>query len=204
MNVQLAYSRDRNPYGFWHRAADRQDFLSCGSEGDYDAGMVKTSHTVVEVGDELWFYYTGTDGCHAAREEEESRDEILGRLPKPHSKLPYNGSSLNLATLRRGGFVSLDAIYPEGSAVTKLLTFTGRHLELNADAENGCIRVEIVDAHGVPIAGFTKDDCRPFRANDVRGTVKWKARDSLHALAGKAVRLVFHMQAAKLYTFRVV
>lgn len=150
--------------------------------------MVKTSHTVVE----------------AAREEVGSGDEIRGRLPRPHSKLPYSGSSLNLATLRRDGFVSLDAIYPEGSAVTKLVTFTGRHLELNADAENGCIRVEIVDAHGVPIAGFTKEDCMPFRADDVRGMVKWKTGDSLHGLADTAVRFVFHIQAAKLYTFRVV
>jgi hypothetical protein len=204
INIQLAYSRDPNPYRFWHRAADRQDFLSCGNEGDYDAGMVKTAHTVVEVGDELWFYYTGTDGGHAAREEEESRDEIRKHLPRPHSKLPYRGCSLNLATLRRDGFVSLDAIYPEGRAVTKLVTFTGRHLELNADAENGWIRVEIVDAHGEPIAGFTKVDCMPFRTDDVRGIVKWKTVDSLDALAGKAVRFVFHMQAAKLYSFRIV
>ena len=98
----------------------------------------------------------------------------------------------------------IDAIYPEGTAVTKLLTFTGRHLELNADAENGWIRVEIVDAHGEPIAGFKKDDCLPFRADGVRGTVRWQTGDSLDALAGKAVRFVFYMQSAKLYTFRVV
>ncbi len=76
------------------------------------------SPTVVEVGDELWFYYTGFDGGHAAAEEAERPDEQRGRLPKPRSKLPCGGPSLNLATLRRDGFVSLDAIYPEGCAVT--------------------------------------------------------------------------------------
>ena len=204
INIQLAYSRDPNPYGFWHRAADRQDFLSCGSEGDYDAGMVIMSHTIIEVGDELWFYYTGFDGGHAAAEEAERPEAVRRQLPKPRSKIPCGGPSLNLATLRRDGFVSLDAIYPAGSAVTKLLTFTGRHLELNADAENGWIRVEIVDAHGEPIAGFAKDDCVPFDTDDIRGTVRWKTGDSLAALAGKAVRFIFHMQSAKLYAFRII
>ena len=204
INIQLAYSRDPNPYGFWHRAADRQDFLSCGSEGDYDAGMVIMSHTIIEVGDELWFYYTGFDGGHAAAEEAERPEAVRRQLPKPQSKVPTLGPSLHLATLRRDGFVSLDAIYPAGSAVTKLLTFTGRHLELNADAENGWIRVEIVDAHGEPIAGFAKDDCVPFDTDDIRGTVRWKTGDSLAALAGKPVRFIFHMQSAKLYAFRII
>lgn len=191
INIQLAYQRD----GYWQRAGDRQDFLPCGNEGEYDCGMVITAHSVLEVGDELWFYYTGDDYSHGW----EAR--LPGR-PKCLSRSDPKGTSINLATIRRDGFISVDALYPGGSLTTKLLTFTGRELEINADAAHGQIIVGILDEAGHPVPGFDRDDCIPFGEDAVRGTVRWRGEGDLASLHGKPVRLALHMRTARLYAFR--
>jgi len=202
MNAQLVYSRDENPYGFWYRMGDRRDFISCGNDGDFDAGLVFTSSTVIEVGDEIWFYYTGSDESYDISWEEHKK----ANRARPQSKVPIRGTrySVGLATLRRDGFASIHASYPPGKLTTKLLTFTGEHLEINADSEKGCISVELLDAEGKSIPGFAKADCIPFAKDEIRGIVEWKGGRSVRHLTGKPVRIAFHMETAKLYAFRFV
>lgn len=190
INIQLAYSRG----GCWHRVHAGEDFLSCGDEGDYDHGMIVTAHSVVDAGDELRFYYTGIDHSHGW----EDRADRPSRL----SRQPVKGASINLATLRKDGFVSLDALYPEGKVTTKPLIFQSDELEINADAEHGYILVEITDENGKPIPGFAKTDCIPFKENTTCGIIKWKTRRSLTALQGKPIHLTFFLQTAKLYAFQ--
>jgi len=201
MNVQLVYSRDENPYGYWHRLGDRRDFIPCGNEGDFDAGMVFTSSTIVEVGDEIWFYYTGSDESY----DGSWFDYGFPERAKAQSKVPTGKRfSIGLATLRRDGFVSIYSSCPAGRLTTRLLKFTGEHLEINADAEKGSIRVEILDAEGKPIPGYTKEDCITFARDEVHGIVEWKRGRHLRPLEGRPVRIVFHMETAKLYAFRFV
>jgi len=200
INAQLVYSRSVNPYGYWHRTSERRDFITCGNDGDFDAGMVLPASTVIEVGDEIWFYYTGCDGPH--------NFDLAGSSkfhPKSQSKISAKrGLSIGLATLRRDGFVSILASYPSGKLTTKLLTFTGEHLEINADSEKGSIFVELLDNQGTPIPGFAKADCIPFARDAIRGIVEWKGGRSVRDLANKPVRVVFHMETAKLYAFQFV
>ena len=195
--TQLAYSRHARPYFGWHRAGDRADFIPCGNEEDYDAAMAMASHSVVEVEDELWFYYNGCNRGHGW-------EPGVPGAPSAMTRVPAGMVTINLATLRRDGFASVSACYPPGRMVTKLLTFTGTQLEVNADAEHGHIIVEILDAEGKPVPGCDRESCVPFQQDAIRGRIRWKGEPNLAALQGKPVRLVFHMQTAKLYAFRFI
>ena len=194
VNVQLAYARGDNALADWHRVGDRADFIPCGDDGEYDCASLYTAHTVLEREDELWFYYTGVSRSHGWQEH------------VPHKCLSTNPvlpCSLNLATLRRDGFASIETLYPGGRMTTKLLSLEGERLVINADAENGHIEVELTDSEGKPIPGYTKDECVPFCRDDVRGEIQWQGGRSLAALKARPAHIVFHMQTARLYSFKV-
>jgi hypothetical protein len=55
---------------------------------------------------------------------------------------------------------------------TRLLTFAGETLEINADSEKGSIVVEILDDQGKPIAGFTKEDCVAVSSDTIRHRIE--------------------------------
>lgn len=106
-------------------------------------------------------------------------------------------------TLRLDGFVSVNAPLAGGELVTKPLTFTGKQLEINyATSAAGQIRVELQDAAGQPLPGFTLEDCEPIWGDHVSRIVKWKTGDNVSAIAGKAVRLRVELSDADLYSVR--
>lgn len=193
INVQLAYSRDLDPYGFWHRAGDRYDFLPCGREGQYDSACIYTAHTVIEHEEEIWIYYTGYSRSHGNHGASEAY--------MPFTKKPILPTSIHLATLRKDGFASVEALYPSGTMTTKLLTFDAEKLIINADAEKGSILVELIDHEGKPIPGYTKEECVPFRRNDIRGEIQWKSDKNISLLHNRVVRIRFYLQTTRLYSF---
>ena len=202
LNIQLAYSRHENPYRGWKRAGDRYDFIPCGPEGSYDAATMWTGNTVLEKDDELWIYYTGRGWSHGYWPELEPVHGAA--MPNAFlSRQPCLPASINLATLRLDGFASIEALYPPGSVTTKLLTFEGEHLVINADAEKGHILVEVTDHEGRPIPGYTKDECIPFCGDEIRGEVGWKGGNSLAPLKSKPAHIVFHLKTARLYSFQI-
>ncbi|MBL9213718.1 MAG: hypothetical protein JNL92_24855 [Opitutaceae bacterium] len=112
-------------------------------------------------------------------------------------------SALRRYTLRLDGFVSIHAPMSGGELVTKPLTFTGRRLTLNfASSAAGDIRVELQDASGQPIPGFTLADAEPTFGDAVERTVHWKSGSDVGAWAGKPVRLRFVLRDADLYALR--
>ena len=70
------------------------------------------------------------------------------------------------------------------------------------DVFHGGFRVEIQDAHGKPLSGFSLEDCDLFSGDELRHVVSWKEKTDLAALAGEPVRLKFHLQNAALYSFQ--
>jgi hypothetical protein len=104
--------------------------------------------------------------------------------------------------LRLDGFASIEALYPGGTMATRLLTFGGDRLVINADAENGFVRVELTDREGTPIPGYTRDESVPFTRDDLRGDTRWSSGRSVAELQGKPVRILFQMRTARLYSFR--
>jgi hypothetical protein len=109
-------------------------------------------------------------------------------------------------TLRRDGFVSLSAPWAGGEAVTRPLAFAGGGLSLNAETSGfGSFQVEIQDAAGRPLPGFSLADCEPIFCDTDDGAVRWKpGGGDLRALAGRPVRLRFSLRDADLYSFQFV
>ena len=138
IDTSLAMSRDGIN---WQRVLDRQTFLSLGQVGSWEDGMVRISQNFVIHGDHIYFYYGGVNGPHTGRK--------FKQVERKHT------SMLGLATLRRDGFVSLDAGETEGSMLTKPLTRNSGELHLNVDASQGYVIVSVTDDTGVPLENYT-------------------------------------------------
>ena len=110
---------------------------------------------------------------------------------------------LQRMALRIDGFASVHAPYAGGEMQTRPLTFSGRQLEINySTSAAGSLRVEIQDAAGKPLPGFTLADCREIVGDHIERIVTWKEGSDVSQLAGKPVRLSFAMKDADLYALR--
>lgn len=106
-------------------------------------------------------------------------------------------------SLRLDGFASLRAGYHGGEMVTKPLVFAGRALSLNfATSAAGGVKVELQDADGQPLPGFSLADCQEQIGNELERVVNWKGGSDLSALAGKPVHLRFVLKDADVFAFR--
>lgn len=117
----------------------------------------------------------------------------------------WTETSLNVRryTLRQDGFVSVNASYSGGELLTRPIVFDGGNLVLNFETSGaGSVRVEMQDADGAPIAGYTLDDCPPQFGDDIAHTIRWKNGGDVRSLAGRPVRLRFVLQDADLYSYR--
>jgi hypothetical protein len=185
MDAQLAWSRDGRQ---WQRHPERPVFLGNGMPGTCDAGLVLPYAGLVERGDRVFLYYRG--------------DPVATRLNLIKASRSIN---LCLATLRRDGFVSLDAAR-DGYVLTKPLLLPGGRLHLNAQTEpDGFIRVALRrgdgDKDGDWIDGWNFEQAKDFAGDSTDATVAWIAGDNVDALKDRAVRLHFWLHKAKLYSF---
>jgi hypothetical protein len=62
---------------------------------------------------------------------------------------------------------------------------------------------EVLDEAGKPILGFSRADCQPLQADRTDHPMTWKERTSLAALNDRPVRLRFHLENVRLYSYRV-
>jgi hypothetical protein len=86
-----------------------------------------------------------------------------------------------------------------GTLTTRPIQFSGNHFWINADID-GELRVEVLDVDGRVFAPFSKEQCLPVRSGGTRVGVKWNGA-ALSMLAGRAVRLRFHLTSGRLYSF---
>jgi len=115
------------------------------------------------------------------------------------------GASFRRLSLRIDGFVSLRATWRGGEMVTRPIVFEGGNLSLNASTSGaGSIRVEVQDAAGQPLPGYTLADCPEILGDDLALVARWRNGGDLRPLAGKPVRLRFVLQDADLYAFQFV
>ena len=106
-------------------------------------------------------------------------------------------------SMRLDGVSSLSGSFEGGEAITRLLTFSGRELEINfSTSAAGEILIGIEDEHGNPIPGFTMGDCETLIGNEISRTVSWAGSSNLQQLTGKKVRLRIYLKDADLYSFR--
>jgi hypothetical protein len=117
----------------------------------------------------------------------------------------YTGPSSRVRrfTCRVDGFVSVQASAAGGELVTRPLRFAGTKLALNfTTTDQGRIRVELQDAAGQTLPGFSLADCQAISGDAIEQAVSWQTRTDTSALAGKPIRLRFELQNADLYSLR--
>jgi len=106
-------------------------------------------------------------------------------------------------SLRLDGFASVRAGFSGGELLTKPVTFTGERLLLNfATSAAGSVRVELQDAGGTPIPGYSLDDSVELIGNEIKRAARWTSGESVAELAGRPVRLRFVLQDADVYALR--
>ncbi len=182
LDVQLAWSRDGKK---WERHPERPLFIETGRDGSYDRGMIHAAKGLIVHDDRIEVYYTGSEALH------------ISTMP--------GESSLCLATLRRDGFVSLDA--PEnGNILTKPIECPGGKLRINAKTrKGGSIRVAIRrgdgEHDGERLQNRSYENCVPFTGDGLDAGVTWKGKPNLNDLTGKAIRIEFLLENAELYSF---
>jgi len=178
----LGFSRD----GFHWDRPDRRPFIAASrKEGAWDrAYMHTTAGVCLVLDDKLWFPYTSFSGV--------SPDGTRGM---------YHGGSIGMATLRRDGFASMDAGSQGGTLTTRPVTFSGQHLFVNTACAEGELRVEILDEADRAIEPFTLARCRPISDDKTLQRIEWANVSNLAPLAGKSVRLRFHLKGGSLYAF---
>jgi hypothetical protein len=181
IDTQLATSRDGR---HWQRVADRQTFLPNAPMGSWDDGMSRAGRGINVVGDTIYLHYSMVNGPHRSP-----------RFPKPERKFP---GAIGLVTLRRDGFVSLDAGAEPGTLVTKPFAWPGGSLHVNADTSRGWLRVSVLDESGGPIQGF--EGSKPISADTTRSAASWD-KANLRRLDNRRVRLKFTLYKGRLFSY---
>ena len=109
---------------------------------------------------------------------------------------------IGIASLRRDGFISLNAGDKTGTVTTRPLTFTGDRLFVIAEiADGGSIRAAVLSSEGQPLPDYLLDDAMTIRNGAESIPVIWKQQVSIHRPANQHVRLQFQLRNAKLYSF---
>ncbi len=165
----------------WKRQeGDRIPMLAPGPSGAWDSGQLQTFNHPLQVGGKLRVYYGAFETTHGIQEGD---------------------GAIGLATLRKDGFVSLDAGSGAGVVTTRLLTNLEGELRLNADAGAGEIRVEVLDRTGEILPGYGRDECRPMSEDGIDFPVRWRAHEKLPR-SPEPLRLRFVLTQASLFSFR--
>lgn len=190
--ITLGFSRD----GFHWDRPNRESFIPV-SDVRHSwnwANVQSAGGGCLVMGDHLYFYVSGRQGVAGTNQP--------------------GVCSTGLATLRRDGFASMDWSrsparpvrrlpgWNEGMLTTRPLRFSGRHLFVNADLQDGELRVEVLDRQGRVVTPFTREACEPLRASGTRQPITWRGA-SLGAIAGQPVRFRFTLSGGSLYAFWV-
>ena len=117
----------------------------------------------------------------------------------------WTGKSQNFRrySMRVDGFVSVRAPLGGGEFVTKPIVFEGEKLVINySTSAAGGIHVEIQDADGQPLKGYTQSDCHEIFGDEIQREVEWQSTGKVAELSSRPVRLRFILKDADLFSFR--
>ena len=116
---------------------------------------------------------------------------------------PKGVMGIGLAALRLDGFVCLEAKERLGTVVTKPFELRGRKLQVNVEAPDGELSVEVLDVNGDPSERFSGSRAETYAGIDeLRFEPSWEGQD-LSVLVGEVIQLKFSLRNAKLYAFQI-
>lgn len=183
LDVELTVSRD----GI-HFTRFRTPHVSLGCIGEEGGGSIYMGIGMIRKGDEIWQYFAGLPFTHRNyRVDRDRKKGVLRRIVQ-----------------RPDGFVSMDADYSGGEITTKSICFRASRLSVNVDcsaAEE--MRVEVLDAYGLPIEGYSTQEAISVDRNGTAQEVWWRKEPCLSRLSNRTVRLRFRLRSAMLYSFQL-
>jgi hypothetical protein len=156
-----------------------QPLIERGPDGSFDKDGVRPPANIITLNDRHWSFYSGMNERH----------NLLRRQ-----------LAFGLATLRLDGFIALEAGDEPGVLITKPFLLEGSQLEVNAEALNGAVKIEVLDASGAALPSLR----RSYRnIDELRLRPDWDGGADLNTLMGKPVRLKFTLRNARLYAFQI-
>lgn len=142
-------------------------------------------------------------GLDPARWGNRANYAALNVVPTGPAEMSIYTTPFRRFTLRTDGFASAHGGADPGELRTRPLVFAGDELALNySTSAGGSVRLEIQDAGGAALPGFTIEDCRPLVGDSIDEVVAWNPGTSVASLAGRPVRLRFVLQEADVYALQ--
>ena len=183
IDLHAAFSRD----GFHFSRQNRLPLIcATGREGDWNRGYLHAAGGLCLVdGDRLLFPVGGFSGKSVLQG---------GHL--------YGGAATGFAALRRDGFAAMVSGWSRQQLTTPVVRFDeGSRLFVNAQALEGFVGAEVLDAQGQAIPGFSFEDCVPAQSDATCQEIRFVGGRSLGQLRGQPLMLRFYGVNARLYAF---
>ena len=107
-------------------------------------------------------------------------------------------------TLRTDGYGSLHAGYAEGEWISKPLQYKNGKLEFNlATSVMGSFKVELQNADGVPMKGYTMNESDTFYGDSIAYTPTWKGQSKLPFKKGDIFRIRCLARECDIFSFMI-
>ena len=188
LNFYIGTSRDSDSWDLDWVYSDKP-LISRGPDGSFDKDMIKPASQIVTWDDQHWLYYYGANERHGLQRQ----------------------AAIGLSTLRLDGFICLEAIGDEwGQITTKPFILEGDTLQINVEAAEGALLVEVLDENDSPYVNRERKQEFDWGSNRIYECVdqlrfepRWRGDRNLESLKGKVVKLRFHLRNAKLYAFQI-
>ena len=193
IDIELATSRDGLN---WQRNYRKPFWLARTDGNRFDSGSIFLRPQPVVLVDEIRFYY----GAYS--QGATSANDLVLTTGIGMASLPRDRFAGVRSVARTEGTNLKQPLNDIGQLTLKSLHFTGNEsLQLNANAPNG-IRVELLDADGRRIEGFTMDDAVEIKGDSLRHEVRWKGRPVSLPAGDYLVRI--HLNKATVYAMTIL
>jgi hypothetical protein len=183
MPTELALSHD----GYsWRRPFRKTYFIPPLKDSEsFDASLIWSNATPVFLEKETRFYY--------------------GAYGKTwNSNDVYQSSGVGLATMPRDRFAGVLPFDKVGQITMKALDLRDlKSMTVNADAGKGSVRVEVLNADGYRVRGFSKDDAVAIKGDDLDHPVAWNEKSVADLPDGK-YKLRLHLEKSEVFALSFV
>jgi hypothetical protein len=177
MPAELIWSHDGLD---WQRPFSQTSFMQINQDKTaFDAGCLWTSANPIRHGSSMRLYY--------------------GAYPGWHADLTASPTGIGLMTIPLNRWIGLTPENRIGQATLKPIYLEKEtEITINADASDGEIRLELLDASGYRVMGFTSDTAKPLHGNGLVQEVRWK-NHSLRTISPGDYHIRIHLKEATLY-----